>query len=147
MREPESIVDNVCPHTLNAASTTNSITKVEKRRQAIQLAGATQLHDVMREHPCTIRVHMRRTGIMCIIGGDAYALKCVETPGDSDWRTERASGESDQAVALPRTPSKPVLACDDNNLYLVKVVLCAFAWRSAVGCMPGCVARTGMRYF
>ena len=28
---------------------------------------------------------------------------------------------------------------------LVKVVLCVFAWLSAVGCMPGHVARTGVR--
>lgn len=131
------------------------------------------------------------TGIMCIIGGDAYSLKYVETPGDEDrlsrkyelyllkpntdpvfvqsltvyhrddpfnvmdpytatlnsryvftteslkkgvgdqledspfidtclWRTERASGQFDQAITLPRISSKPVLACDDSNLYLAK---------------------------
>ncbi|HAI85735.1 MAG TPA: hypothetical protein DCL63_01940 [Firmicutes bacterium] len=30
---------------------------------------------------------------------------------------------------------------------LVRVVLCVFAWLSAVGCMPGRVARTGVRCF
>lgn len=36
------------------------------------------------------------------------------------WRTGRASGEFAQTVTLPRLSSKPVLACDDDNLYLVK---------------------------
>ncbi len=36
------------------------------------------------------------------------------------WRTDRASGEFAQTTTLPRLASKPVLACDEDNLYLIK---------------------------
>lgn len=55
----------------------------------------------------------RRKGIGDKLEDSAFLDTCI-------WRTDRASGEFAQTTTVPRLASRPVLACDDDNLYLIK---------------------------